>query len=340
MKNIFLTLSFLGCAGLASAWFAPAAITWYEENIQTTETLVTAENLIKDSGFDDADFSKTFTDEPRVYGSWVTYTDAKETNTVSYEVVTDPIRGKVGSFTGRSLSWYTSFFAQRIETTAKKGIYKLSFWGKSADGGKVKAFFRTTTSDGTDGSTYFIKYTDQPTDPTTKWRGTYYNQSLSTEWKEYSVEFDFTKVGKTMYDMTLNDAVDATDVDLTNFTLCFQGENADKNILIDDVKLELVKDLSEPEQPEEPGDALIKDSGFDNADFAKTFDASPVIFGEWVTYKDPKNEKNEISYSVVDDATRGKVASYTGKPSSWYTSFFAQRIETTAKKGIYKLSFF
>ena len=340
MKNIFLTLSFLGCAGLASAWFAPAAITWYEENIQTTETLVTAENLIKDSGFDDADFSKTFTDEPRVYGSWVTYIDAKETNTVSYEVVTDPIRGKVGSFTGRSLSWYTSFFAQRIETTAKKGIYKLSFWGKSADGGKVKAFFRTTTSDGTDGSTYFIKYTDQPTDPTTKWRGTYYNQSLSTEWKEYSVEFDFTKVGKTMYDMTLNDAVDATDVDLTNFTLCFQGENADKNILIDDVKLELVKDLSEPEQPEEPGDALIKDSGFDNADFAKTFDASPVIFGEWVTYKDPKNEKNEISYSVVDDATRGKVASYTGKPSSWYTSFFAQRIETTAKKGIYKLSFF
>ena len=339
MKNIFLTLSFLGCAGLASAWFAPAAITWYEENIQTTEILATAENLIKDSGFDNADFSKTFTDEPRVYGSWVTYTDAKETNTVSYEVVTDPVRGKVGSFTGRSLSWYTSFFAQRIETTAKKGIYKLSFWGKSANGGKVKAFFRTTTASDTDGSTYFIKYTDQPTDPTAKWRGTYYNQSLSTEWKEYSVEFDFTKVGKTMYDMTLNDAVDATDVDLTNFTLCFQGENADKNILIDDVKLELVKDLSEPEQPEEPGDALIKDSGFDNADFAKTFDTTPSVFGEWVTYKDPKNEKNEVSYAVVDDATKGKVASYTGKPSSWYTSFFAQRIETTAKKGIYKLSF-
>ena len=339
MKNIFLTLSFLGCAGLASAWFAPAAITWYEENIQTTEILATAENLIKDSGFDNADFSKTFTDEPRVYGSWVTYTDAKETNTVSYEVVTDPVRGKVGSFTGRSLSWYTSFFAQRIETTAKKGIYKLSFWGKSANGGKVKAFFRTTTASDTDGSTYFIKYTDQPTDPTAKWRGTYYNQSLSTEWKEYSVEFDFTKVGKTMYDMTLNDAVDATDVDLTNFTLCFQGENADKNILIDDVKLELVKDLSEPEQPEEPGDALIKDSGFDNADFAKTFDTTPAIFGEWLTYKDPANEKAAISYAVVDDATKGKVASYTGKPSSWYTSFFAQRIETTAKKGIYKLSF-
>ena len=338
MKNIFLTLSFLGCAGLASAWFAPAAITWYEENIQTTEILTTAENLIKDSGFDNADFSKTFTDEPRVYGSWVTYTDAKETNTVSYEVVTDPVRGKVGSFTGRSLSWYTSFFAQRIETTAKKGIYKLSFWGKSANGGKVKAFFRTTTASDTDGSTYFIKYTDQPTDPTAKWRGTYYNQSLSTEWKEYSVEFDFTKVGKTMYDMTLNDAVDATDVDLTNFTLCFQGENADKNILIDDVKLELVKDLSEPEQPEEPGDALIKDSGFDNADFSKTFTDDPRVYGSWVTYTDAK-ETNTVSYEVVTDPVRGKVGSFTGRSLSWYTSFFAQRIETTAKKGIYKLSF-
>ena len=30
MKNIFLTLSFLGCAGLASAWFAPNAVMWYE----------------------------------------------------------------------------------------------------------------------------------------------------------------------------------------------------------------------------------------------------------------------------------------------------------------------
>ena len=309
---------------------------WYDETVQVIESSVTAENLIGDSGFDNADFSKTFVDEPRIYGSWVTYKDAKETNEISYEVVTDPTRGNVASFTGRSVSWYTSFFAQRIETTAKKGIYKLSFWGKSADGGKVKVFFRTTDASGADGKTYFVKYTDQPADPTAKWRGTYYNQSLSTEWKEYSVEFDFTKIGNTMYDMTLNDAVDATDTDLTNFTLCFQGETAEKNILIDDVKLELVKDLSEPE-PEVPVD-LVKDAGFDDADFTKTFNASPTIFGEWVTYKDAK-ETNEISYAVVIDDARGKVASYTGKPASWYTSFFAQRIETTAKKGIYKLSF-
>ncbi|WP_251237450.1 DUF4627 domain-containing protein, partial [Bacteroides nordii] len=157
-------------------------------------------------------------------------------------------------------------------------------------------------------------------------------------WTEYSVEFDLTKTITSMYSVPLSDAIDADEIDLTNFSICFQGDVADKTILIDNVKLDLVKDLSEPEV-EEPTD-LVKDADFNNADFTKTFDASPAIFGEWVTYKDPKNEKNEISYSVVDDATKGKVASYTGKPSSWYTSFFAQRIETTAKKGIYKLSFF
>ena len=336
MKNIFLTLALLSCAGLASAWFAPAAITWYEESIQATETSATVANLIKDSGFDNADFSKEFNAEPRLFGEWVTHKDpVAEKNTVSYVVAEDGDRGKVASFTGRSTSWYTSFFAQRVETTAKKGIYKLSFWGKSADGGKVKAFFSLTKADGTDAKTYFIKHTDKPTDPTAKWRGTYYNQSLSKEWKEYSVEFDFTKIGKTMYDMTLNDAIDATDVDLTNFTLCFQGENADKNILIDGVKLELVKDLSEPEISSN----LIKDSGFDNADFLKEFNAEPRLFGEWVTHKDPVAEKNTVSYVVAEDGDRGKVASFTGRSTSWYTSFFAQRVETTAKKGIYKLFF-
>lgn len=294
----------------------------------------TSTGLIKDAGFDNADFTKTFNTNLFTFGEWMTYKDPGKDPSVNYAVIDDSERGKVASFTGRSTSWYTSFFAQRIETVAKKGIYRLSFWGKSADGGKVKAFFVTTLDDGKDGKTFFVKETGKPTDPDANWRGTYYDPSLSTEWKEYSVEFNFTKVSDTMYDMTMNKAVDATEVDLTNFVLCFQGSNAGKNILIDDVKLELVKDLSEPE----PQKDLIKDAGFDNADFTKTFNATPIIFGEWVTYKDAK-ETNTISYSIVDDQERGKVGSYTGKPYSWYTSFFAQRIEGTLKKGIYKLSF-
>ena len=335
MKNIFLTLSFLSCAGLASAWLAPTAMEWYEETVQTVET-TPAENLIKDSGFDKADFTKTFDATPAIFGEWLTYKDAKETNATSYSVIDDQERGKVGSFTGKPSSWYTSFFAQRIETVAKEGIYKLSFWGKSTDGGKAKVFIRLTDADGKDIQKFFIKETGKPADPASKWYGSYYNTSLTSTWTEYSVEFDFTKTIGSMYSFPTSDATDANEVDRTNFSICFQGDVADKTILIDDVKLELVEDLSKPEP--EPQTGLIKDSGFDKADFTKTFDTTPAVFGEWLTYKDAK-ETNATSYSVIDDQERGKVGSFTGKPSSWYTSFFAQRIETVAKEGIYKLSF-
>ena len=335
MKNIFLTLSFLSCAGLTSAWLAPTAMEWYEETVQTVETTST-ENLIKDSGFDKADFTKTFDTTPAIFGEWLTYKDAKETNATSYSVIDDQERGKVGSFMGKPSSWYTSFFAQRIETVAKEGIYKLSFLGKSTDGGKAKVFIRLTDADGKDIQKFFIKETGKPADPASKWYGSYYNTSLTSTWTEYSVEFDFTKTIGSMYSFPTSDAADANEVDRTNFSICFQGDVADKTILIDDVKLELVKDLSEPEP--EPQTGLIKDSGFDKADFTKTFDTTPAIFGEWLTYKDAK-ETNATSYSVIDDQERGKVGSFMGKPSSWYTSFFAQRIETVAKEGIYKLSF-
>ncbi|WP_368106785.1 DUF4627 domain-containing protein, partial [Bacteroides nordii] len=178
MKNIFLTLSFLSCAGLASAWLAPTAMEWYEETVQTVET-TPAENLIKDSGFDKADFTKTFDTTPAIFGEWLTYKDAKETKATSYSVIDDQERGKVGSFTGKPSSWYTSFFAQRIETVAKEGIYKLSFWGKSTDGGKAKVYIRLTDADGKDIQKFFIKETGKPADPASKWYGSYYNTSLT-----------------------------------------------------------------------------------------------------------------------------------------------------------------
>lgn len=66
----------------------------------------------------------------------------------------------------------------------------------------------------------------------------------------------------------------------------FQGD-VDKTILIDDT-IGISEDLSEPIRD---STELIKDSDFENADFTKTFDATPVVFGEWVTYTDAKNEK-------------------------------------------------
>lgn len=91
----------MGCAGLASAWFAPNAVMWYEEMVQTSQTSTTTVNLIKDSGFDNADFTKVFDAEPYLYGEWLTYKDAKETNVTSYDIVDDLERGKVGSLRGK-----------------------------------------------------------------------------------------------------------------------------------------------------------------------------------------------------------------------------------------------
>lgn len=79
---------------------------------------------------------------------------------------------------------------------------------------------------------------------------------MTTEWVEYSVEFDFSKSINSMYSVPLSDAVDTDEIDLTDFSICFQGDVADKTILIDGVSLTLVKDMSEPEQPEEPKENL------------------------------------------------------------------------------------
>ena len=299
----------------------------------------TPTELIKDSDFENADFTKTFDATPVVFGEWVTYTDAKnEKNNISYIVADDAVRGKVGSYTGKPYSWYTSFFAQRIETTAKKGIYKLSFWGKSTDGGKAKVYIRTTDAGGKDVQKFFIKETGKPSDPSSKWYGSFYSTALTAEWVEYSVEFDFTKTINSMYSAPLSDAIDADDIDLTDFSICFQGDIADKTILIDGVSLTLVKDMSDPEDPDQPGENLVKDADFEsNPDLTLQLE-EPTVCGQWVAYKD-QYETNVVTIGVSDDTTQGKVAAITGKTSSWYTTVLSQRIDGTVPLGIYRFSF-
>ena len=67
-----------------------------------------------------------------------------------------------------------------------------------------------------------------------------------------------------MYSAPLSDAIDADDIDLTDFSICFQGDIADKTILIDGVSLTLVKDMSDPEDPDQPGENLVKDADFES----------------------------------------------------------------------------
>lgn len=161
---------------------------------------------------------------------------------------------------------------------------------------------------------------------------------MTAEWVEYSVEFDFTKTINSMYSAPLSDAIDADDIDLTDFSICFQGDIADKTILIDGVSLTLVKDMSDPEDPDQPGENLVKDADFEsNPDLTLQLE-EPTVCGQWVAYKD-QYETNVVTIGVSDDTTQGKVAAITGKTSSWYTTVLSQRIDGTVPLGIYRFSF-
>ena len=336
MKKLLLAGALLCSAGLASALLLPVG----NEIVLTTQE-ATQENLLPVSGFDDADFSQTFTSG--VFNQWTVHKAADESSAVDIALVDDAERGQVASYTGKPNSWYTSFIAQRIEGEFVPGIYRLTFWAKSDNSGKAKVFFRTTNAAGEDQQRFFIKETGRPEDLSQKYYGSYYNPTVTAEWAQYSVEFNFSTTSTSMYSFSQDDAktvTTATTDDLTNFSLCIQGDNAnaDKTFLIDDVELTLIEDLS-PDEPENPGltgENIIPTPEFDGADFTKTFDSG--VFNEWVTLKGPK-ETGDISMSLVDDSERGQVACYSGKPASWYTSYIAQRIEGSFPAGIYRLTF-
>ena len=64
-----------------------------------------------------------------------------------------------------------------------------------------------------------------------------------------------------MYQFTMNDTEETTATDLKNFILMFQGNKAETTILIDDVELTLIEDLSGSDEPEPVGENLVKRSG-------------------------------------------------------------------------------
>ena len=108
MKKLLLAGALLCSAGLASALLLPVG----NEIVLTTQE-ATQENLLPVSGFDDADFSQTFTSG--VFNQWVTHSASSETNPITMSVVEDSERGLVASYDGRPYSWYTSVIAQRVE---------------------------------------------------------------------------------------------------------------------------------------------------------------------------------------------------------------------------------
>ena len=305
--------TFLGVVLCAAALWGMQAV-W--ASVRSVDT--TSENLIPKSDFTEISSLGDYKQEPLAFNEWLMYHDAskdKDNNDVKIELVNDAARGQVLSFYGRPTSYYTSFAAQRIEGKMKKGIYRLTFWAKSDDGAKIKIFFNTTDAGNVDQNRYMVAK-ETPADETTNAYYGFYDQSLTPEWKQYSVEFNFAQVAKSLYSITWTDTEESTADDLVNVVLKLQGGTALKTYLVDDLTLELIKDLSDPDEPEPTGENLIKMPGFDDADFSLSFTDAPNVYNKWVTDKDEVKDA-AISFAVVDDAERGKVASYAGKPYTW-----------------------
>ena len=182
--------TFLGVVLCAAALWGMQAV-W--ASVRSVDT--TGENLIPKSDFTEISSLGEYKKEPLVFNEWLMYHDANmdkdgSDNEVKMELVDDETRGQVLSFYGRPKSYYTSYVGQRIEGKMKKGIYRLTFWAKSDDGGKIKIFFNTTDAANTDLYRYMVAK-EKPADETAKAYYSFYDQSLTPEWKQYSVEFNF-----------------------------------------------------------------------------------------------------------------------------------------------------
>ena len=335
--------TFLGVVLCATALWGMQAV-W--ASVRSVDT--TGENLIPKSDFTEISSMGEYTQKPEVFNEWLMHHDTNtdkdgSDNEVKMELVDDETRGQVLSFYGRPKSYYTSYVGQRIEGKMKKGIYRLTFWAKSDDGGKIKIFFNTTDAANTDLYRYMVAK-EKPADETAKAYYSFYDQSLTPEWKQYSVEFNFAWVCTNMYSVSwVGNTEESTTDDLTNIVLKLQGMNTLKTCLIDDLTLELVKDLSNPDEPEKPaGENLMTDPGFDvttTEDVTPVEGATKTETGKWLAWRASGEKNPDIKVSVKEDAEQGKVLSYEGKPSSWYTTVVAQRINGTLNKTIYRLSF-
>lgn len=200
-----------------------------------------AQELVQDGEFDKADFSIAYGKAGDCsYGVWcVNNTEAPGVATI--QVVDDKQRGKVAQFSvdPKLTTWYKAFVAQRYEGTVEPGIYRLTFWAKSKDGGEVKAFVRLTNEDGKDLQRFFVCNQSKPKKDDRKFYGGFAKAAPGMGWKQYTADFDFRKVTNTIYAFTMQETEDATETDLTNFSICFQNSSAEgTTILVDGISLQ------------------------------------------------------------------------------------------------------
>ena len=202
---------------------------------------IQAQELIKDGDFNETDLSTAYND--KVGGEWCIH-NAEAPGVATIKLVEDKERGNVVSFSvdPKLSTWYKAFVAQRYEGTVEPGLYRLTFWAKSKDGGEVKAFIRLTDENGKDLQRFILCNQSKPKSDTRKFYGGFAKANPGRKWVQYTADFDFSKVANSIYSFTMQEVEDATEEDLTNFSICFQNSFGDATtILVDGISLQKVE---------------------------------------------------------------------------------------------------
>ncbi len=201
-------------------------------------------NLINDSKFDEADLQRVYSQTfPNVwYNVWTQHVHSTQTSS-SILLQTDATRGNVGAMINgaqniaNAYAW-RAFIAQRIQTTAEAGLYKISFWGKSTEGTPTARIFSITGErNASNQYKYFIFDTDKPTESTGKYWAFCKNIPLTSDWVYHEYVFDFSKTTDQLASIEYGSALTATTEDLTNFSICLQNNAANSTMRIDEISL-------------------------------------------------------------------------------------------------------
>lgn len=150
-----------------------------------TTIIATAQNLIKDGGFDSGILEQNTgeTESPTAGATKGTWYYRTHDNTIASIEDAGGERGNVVAIerTG-SLSWFTSYIAQWIDGTATRDYYKLTFKAKLEKGtGKLRTHIKTAGA-----QQFFILKDGENLSYAAQ-----YDVTLTNEWATYEIEYDF-----------------------------------------------------------------------------------------------------------------------------------------------------
>ncbi|ERJ59687.1 DUF4627 domain-containing protein [Sphingobacterium paucimobilis] len=151
------------------------------------------ENLIVDGKFEQSSFSvNDINRKIPGAGKWFPYLTSDKQAVMS--VIKDTEKGNAASIqTLSSVSYAYSFIGQRVDKAPAAGIYTVTFWAKATH--EVPTYFGIyIKANAPKGQTLYFPLQGFDPQETPSRSGALRQSRITNEWKEYSVDFDLSKV--------------------------------------------------------------------------------------------------------------------------------------------------